>query len=171
MSPRPSRRDRILAIAADRFAARGYDGTSIGDLASELDVSKAAISHHFPAKADLAHALLGPFLDDLDAAVDAPTPEALLAAYLAAIARHHDLARWLDRDPALRSMPSLGGRLAAANEAATAALAASDAPEDHVRALAALGAVWRPALASDTATIIDHADLIVDAALAGLAAG
>jgi AcrR family transcriptional regulator len=46
-------RDRLLRAAADVFAARGYDGTRVADIAAAAGVSKGAMYAHYPSKADL----------------------------------------------------------------------------------------------------------------------
>jgi AcrR family transcriptional regulator len=46
-------RDRLLRAAADVFAARGYDGTRVADIATAAGVSKGAMYAHYPSKADL----------------------------------------------------------------------------------------------------------------------
>ncbi|PKQ18660.1 MAG: hypothetical protein CVT68_02255 [Actinobacteria bacterium HGW-Actinobacteria-8] len=56
----PATRDRILAVALELFSARGYEGTSIRDIAEQMEMTKAAVFYHFPAKEDLLTAMLGP---------------------------------------------------------------------------------------------------------------
>jgi AcrR family transcriptional regulator len=46
-------RERLLRAAADAFAARGYDGTRVADIASAAGVSNGALYAHFASKADL----------------------------------------------------------------------------------------------------------------------
>lgn len=46
-------RQKILATATELFAARGYFGVSMQDLAEVLGVSKAALYYHFPSKGQL----------------------------------------------------------------------------------------------------------------------
>jgi AcrR family transcriptional regulator len=46
-------RQRLLTVAADRFAADGYAGTSVRDLAQDAEVNVAAISYHFGGKQQL----------------------------------------------------------------------------------------------------------------------
>jgi len=41
-------RQRIIDIALELFATRGYAGTSMRDIAAELGVTKAALYYHFP---------------------------------------------------------------------------------------------------------------------------
>ncbi|WP_336204163.1 TetR/AcrR family transcriptional regulator [Nonomuraea sp. LPB2021202275-12-8] len=51
-------RERLLRAAADAFAARGYDGTRVADIASAAGVSNGALYSHFGSKADLLVAAL-----------------------------------------------------------------------------------------------------------------
>jgi TetR/AcrR family transcriptional regulator, transcriptional repressor for nem operon len=48
----------LLDSAESAIRARGYDGFSYADLAAAVGIRKASIHHHFPAKADLARALI-----------------------------------------------------------------------------------------------------------------
>jgi AcrR family transcriptional regulator len=43
----------VLRTAIDLFNARGYDATSMGDLADALGITKSAIYHHVPSKEHL----------------------------------------------------------------------------------------------------------------------
>ena len=49
----------VLDVAVQEFNTRGYDGTSMGDLANALGLSKSSIYHHVPSK----EALLGLAVD------------------------------------------------------------------------------------------------------------
>ena len=76
--PAPVRRGRpgydqetVLRRAIDLFNRQGYDGTSMGDLARELGITKSAIYHHVPSKEHLLSAALDEALGELTAAVDA----------------------------------------------------------------------------------------------------
>ena len=51
-------RAAVLAAATRLFAARGFDGTAVQDVASEVGVSKPAVLHHFPSKEALRLAVL-----------------------------------------------------------------------------------------------------------------
>ena len=44
------RREEIIAIAADIFATKGYDGASLRDIAERAGLTKAALYYHFPDK-------------------------------------------------------------------------------------------------------------------------
>jgi AcrR family transcriptional regulator len=49
----PERRRRILAAAAQEFAAKGYEDASLGGIADESGFSKPALYYYFEDKADL----------------------------------------------------------------------------------------------------------------------
>ncbi|MCL2543461.1 MAG: TetR/AcrR family transcriptional regulator [Nocardioidaceae bacterium] len=46
----PTRREQILATAADLFAARGFHGVSVADLGAACGISGPALYKHFPSK-------------------------------------------------------------------------------------------------------------------------
>lgn len=48
----------LLDSAEQAVRERGYDGFSYADLAAAVGIRKASVHHHFPAKADLAEALI-----------------------------------------------------------------------------------------------------------------
>lgn len=60
---------RILDEAAALFAARGFDGASLGDLAEAVGMTKAAIYHYFPSKQDIYEAIIVRVLHGLAAHV------------------------------------------------------------------------------------------------------
>ncbi|NPC98705.1 TetR/AcrR family transcriptional regulator [Nocardioides sp. zg-DK7169] len=59
----------VLQTAIELFNRHGYEGTSMGDLAAALGVTKAAIYHHVPSKEHLLAQALDEALDELDALV------------------------------------------------------------------------------------------------------
>src|SRR3954453_6078280 len=65
---------RILDVAERLLQVRGYNGFSYGDVATELDITRAALHYHFKGKAELGQALIERYaarfstaLADLDA--------------------------------------------------------------------------------------------------------
>lgn len=50
MTDAPTRREQILATAAELFAARGFHGVSVADLGAACGISGPAIYKHFPSK-------------------------------------------------------------------------------------------------------------------------
>jgi AcrR family transcriptional regulator len=125
------RRELILAGAMELFAARGYEGTSMGEIARAGGVTAAVIYDHFPSKAELAielltretEALLGFVARALD---EAPTdPAALMRAgvdaFFAYVEEHRFAWRLLFRDPP--SDPKVAAAYRQLNEQATAGIA------------------------------------------------
>ena len=52
-----STRERILDVALDLFTEKGFDGTSLREIAERLSVTKAALYYHFASKDDILMAL------------------------------------------------------------------------------------------------------------------
>jgi AcrR family transcriptional regulator len=57
--------ESLLAVAVDVFNQRGYDGTSMEDLARRLGIGKSAIYHHVQSKEHLLQLALDRALDGL----------------------------------------------------------------------------------------------------------
>jgi AcrR family transcriptional regulator len=60
----------LVEVAAGLFNERGYDGTSMEDLAGRLGITKSAIYHHVSSKEELLGLIVERALEQLDAAVD-----------------------------------------------------------------------------------------------------
>lgn len=84
----PDTRDAILAIARRGFAVRGYDATSLRDIAAEAKVDPALIIHYFGTKEGLFGAAAGlpdglsGLLEDLAVLPLHDFTQALVRAYL-----------------------------------------------------------------------------------------
>jgi AcrR family transcriptional regulator len=70
-------RERILEVALKLFNERGYDKTSLREIAERLDVTKAALYYHFDRKEDILleldrrlRGVGGDVLDELDRLAD-----------------------------------------------------------------------------------------------------
>ncbi|WP_171019901.1 TetR/AcrR family transcriptional regulator [Hydrogenophaga sp. 2FB] len=58
---------QLIEIASRLFAAHGYAGTSLRDIAEEANITKAALYYHFPNKEALFEQIL---VDNLQALID-----------------------------------------------------------------------------------------------------
>jgi len=56
-APEATTRDRILDVALDLFIEKGYDKTSLREIAEQLGLTKAALYYHFASKGDILMAL------------------------------------------------------------------------------------------------------------------
>ena len=59
------RRRRILDVAADLFAARGYHSTSVGEIAAAAGITKPVLYDHFASKRQLFVELMESIRDEL----------------------------------------------------------------------------------------------------------
>lgn len=153
--PRSSRigtRQEILATALDLFLAQGYDATSLREIAERLEITKAALYYHFPAKEQLVVELTRGFLNDLaDLLATARAEQGadrrscrreLLSAYQDLLIEHHQVIDLLTRNPATQNHPDVGLRARNLVEALTAELAGPDATTaEKLRIACAMGAV------------------------------
>ena len=71
-------RARILASAGKLFAARGYNGVSMRELAQAAKVNLGSISYHFGGKRALYHETVRRLIDDIGP-VFGPVMKRLLA--------------------------------------------------------------------------------------------
>lgn len=69
MKRRPHDPESVLNTAVSVFNERGYDGTSMEDLARALGVTKSAIYYHVPGKEELLSRALDRALDGLSATI------------------------------------------------------------------------------------------------------
>ncbi len=95
-----ARRKELTRIAARLFAERGYQGTSLADLAEALGVQKASLYHHIASKEDLLWEVACEGAEAFHAALDtvpaaAPAAERIrlaLRAHLSIVAGQLDVA-------------------------------------------------------------------------------
>lgn len=104
-------RQRILDVALDLFADRGYGTTSLQDIADAMGVTKAAVYHHFNAKADILRALSTSTLAAITAVADGVSVlpgrrariDAMIEGCLEVILSRRAVMRVLANDPAMRT--------------------------------------------------------------------
>src|SRR5439155_1209517 len=170
-------RTRIQDVALALFRTRGYDATSLQQIAADLDVTKAALYYHFPSKARLLHSLADPFLDEectlLEGYTDGPLADAarcaLASALIDLLLAHRPVVAWLTRDLAALAQPAIGARVEANTERLQRLLAGSDqSVAGQVRAAAAVGALTRPVAVLNDVHLSDLRGTILAAALGAL---
>ena len=102
-----SRREQILATAAELFASRGYHGVSVADLGAACGISGPALYKHFPSKQAVLAEMLVSISEELlrvgrQRVGEAGDPTAALAAlvdwHVDFALRHRPLIVVQDRD-------------------------------------------------------------------------
>ena len=151
MSTAVNRRDDLLDAAIIAFVDRGYEATSVADLADATNLSKAAFVYHFSSKEDLLFELAGPLLDELDAVADRHENDltegvgGILADYLDALCAHRQVVEWLDGDKSVLNHGDLGARLDTNNRRFHELLTPGQPTKaTRAQASAVLGMLWRP---------------------------
>ena len=84
-----TRRTELTRIAARLFAEKGYQGTSLADLALELGIQKPSLYHHIASKEDLLWEVARAGADAFHAALDAVPAEAPAAERIRLALRAH----------------------------------------------------------------------------------
>lgn len=105
----PARRDEILEIALDSFAASGFDGVRLHEIARAAGMNQATLVYYFSSKGALyeeclSHAadrLMEAFAEGTRAADGRSAAEAIVGALLTSFARRPELGRFI-RQAALR---------------------------------------------------------------------
>src|SRR5438270_2766660 len=95
-----ARREELTRIAARLFAERGYQGTSLADLAEALGVQKPSLYHHIGSKEDLLWDVARDGAEAFHAGLDGVATDAraterirlALRAHLAVVATQLDVA-------------------------------------------------------------------------------
>ncbi|MFW9993947.1 MAG: TetR/AcrR family transcriptional regulator [Candidatus Odinarchaeota archaeon] len=101
---RKTRRDLITSIALHFFTEKGYDNTSVGDIARDAGYTKKTLYNYFDSKDDLFAAVLAKvyetMFDTLDAFLKQPGAsfdfQTLGDAYLAFVEQYSDQAALID---------------------------------------------------------------------------
>ena len=71
-STEPGRLNEIYRVAAQIICEKGYDATSMSDIAEAVGITKAGIYHHIPGKKDLLFRIMNFGLNSLDEQVIIP---------------------------------------------------------------------------------------------------
>lgn len=70
-APGDARREQLLEIGIEEFAAHGYDGVSIATVASRAGVAQGLLYHYFPSKRDFFVEVVRRIGDEMERATDA----------------------------------------------------------------------------------------------------
>jgi len=160
--PRDTRAE-ILDVAAELFTEKGYDATSLREIAERLGITKAALYYHFPSKDDILRALLKPMttlvtelVDRLEAATDIEAWAETLSWVIEMIFENVSFFQLLDRNRhAMRQLhdtvEDLAEHFDVYERVQSAVHAAAANIDQEIRMFAALGAVtafddWAPKL-------------------------
>lgn len=172
-------RARIQEEALALFSIYGYDATSLQQIATTLDVTKAALYYHFPSKATLLHSLADPYVDAErtlldgygDGPLDAPLRRELLRALIDLLLAYRPTVAWLTQDLAALGQPGIGACVAANADRLQRLLVGADTDgAGQVRAAAAVGALTRPFTVLPDLDLSALHDTIVAATLGALGA-
>lgn len=148
--PASALRGHILESALQLFATRGYEGTSLHDIATTVGCSKASLLYHFTSKEAILTELLTPAGEGL-AALDARLLDLDgRAATEAAVTGYVDLAMRFRREikilfediPGMTAHPALGSIPGTVDRLLDALAGRSKAARDVVAAYMVLGAVF-----------------------------
>jgi len=120
MSEQPEGRDtrtRIQAVALELFTEKGYDTTSLREIAERLGVTKAALYYHFKSKDEIVESLTGDQIQRVEAMIEwaqgqpatTATRKEFLRRYAESMlsSNHHKVMRFFERNQAaMKDRPS-----------------------------------------------------------------
>jgi AcrR family transcriptional regulator len=155
-------RGEILEVAAELFTEKGYEATSLREIAERLGITQAALYYHVRSKDDILRALFEPMgdvlvelVERLEAARDLDGWADALSWLLGTIFEHVAFFRLMERNrhsmEALPEFHELEGHLDVHARVQVAVHRAAKNVAEEIRMFAALGAVtafddWAPQL-------------------------
>ncbi|PJJ04979.1 TetR family transcriptional regulator [Streptomyces sp. 2333.5] len=149
---------RIQQVALDLFTEKGYDATSLREVAEQLGITKAALYYHFTGKKDIARVLLTGYQQAVDELIDyaraqprtAKTQREVLWRWTCLVKEHGlQLIRFLTvNQHVLRALQSEGGGIFGRLQALADSLIEEGSPfEEQLRLRMALFGVYTAAMA------------------------
>lgn len=174
---RSDTKTEIRAVALELFGRKGYEKTSLREIAERLDITKAALYYHYRSKDELLQAMVRPLLDDAEELLGAYSggdvdPRALLGDYFDLCVRHSTLLLALLNDLGSLGESGLVGRIVEWRRGLDVALVGEE-PETPARmgAVIALGGIQDIAVLVAPGDAEHHKEAAVEIALAALNAG
>ncbi|WP_159941767.1 MULTISPECIES: TetR/AcrR family transcriptional regulator [unclassified Nocardiopsis] len=173
---------QIRAVALDLFARKGFEKTSLREIAERLDITKAALYYHFPSKNDLLRSLVEPLGEDIEAllaeygavagAEGVADRRALVGAYYDVCVRHSGLMTAVLSDLASLAEIGLVDAILSWRRRLDSLLVGPDAGVPaHMGAVIALGGLQDLAVMFSPREAVAHRERAVDIAMAALESG
>ncbi|MGN2634777.1 TetR/AcrR family transcriptional regulator [Nocardia takedensis] len=173
----------IRDAAVKLFGSKGFEQTSLREVADAVGITKASLYYHYPSKLDLLMAIIDPIIEhlrdvveDIDAVPhDAEGIRAVLRTYLRGLIRHRDAGALCIRDTAaiVNAMADRYPDVMDSNRLLREWLAGPDpTPEAELRACAALEVIGVALISKEIVPAADDVQLestLLDAATLVLA--
>ncbi|MDF5757130.1 helix-turn-helix domain containing protein [Spongiactinospora sp. TRM90649] len=145
-------RTRIQHVALTLFNEKGYEATSLREIAEKLGVTKAALYYHFKSKDEIVSSLAESRLTRLSELLDwartqpltAETRQEIIRRYSDHLhdTRHADITRFFERNQtAMRDHPTMHTHREAMLEVVALLYAADDTPATRLKRSLALFAL------------------------------
>ena len=163
----------VRRAALELFAAKGYEGTSLREVAEAVRMTKAAIYYHFPSKDAVLLAIVEPVLGETDAVLrqarsEGWTPEDVLRGLLDVMIKHHDVVAALGSDIGAQARLDAHGAGGDQEERLISLLVGESPPlARHAAAVGAVG-VLRSGTSAFSHRLEDAKEFILDSALGAL---
>lgn len=165
--------DRILVVALELFVDQGYEKTSIGQIASRVGLTKAALYYHFNAKDDILISLVTPYLQAVDGLLaDAPSSgrahdrrREVLSSYLDVLLEHSAVIRFVARDVSAVNHPRIRGMADEQMRRLREVVAGRTTAAAEVQAASAIGCLLRPLLDLPELDLTRFKDVMLAAAI------
>jgi AcrR family transcriptional regulator len=140
-----------MEVALELFTQRGFDATSMRDIAAKLGLSPGAFYHHFPSKEAVLVALCQPLVEGMvrfaeEASKRPDVGVSMLDPYLDVILEHRTLLQLVSADTSVFRQEDIGPSIKHAADTITRALETSTGA-DPIVVGCAMGALHGGALA------------------------
>jgi len=140
-------RTRIQEVALELFAARGYDQTSLREIADRLGVTKAALYYHFKTKEEILASTLEDYLAEVHELIEwgreqprtAESRHLVLSRYFGLVGKRLTAMRFMQQDQKGVQHSEIGARFRTAmGEVNLLLTPEGGGPVERMRALSAI---------------------------------